>query len=204
MSQFPRPRRHDGQSRKCCTPLFPRSCARGRSPFAGHTRAREPLLILLTLAIEPTCPLVLTDPLSTRASTKPGDTSHAKPTPSTPLRKQAPLGGHVAPCHRRRESGFTKIGASFSGKRGHSCPAELAPSSNERNTVPACPGHVSAVWVRLCRSKGGLAHRPNDVQSPPWASILPCRDLRRVRPSWRHSRSWLDTAPAPSWAVPHG
>src|SRR2546423_10848891 len=29
----------------------PPSCARGQSPFAGHARARESLLILLTLAI---------------------------------------------------------------------------------------------------------------------------------------------------------
>ena len=143
MSQFPPPTTTRRPIPQMPYPLLPPSCARGRSPFAGHARAREPLLILLTLPIEPTCPLALADPLSIRASTKLSDTSHAKPAPSTPLRKQAPLDGHVASCRRRRESRFTKISVSFP-ESGYSCSAESAPSSNERNIVPACPGHVSA------------------------------------------------------------
>jgi hypothetical protein len=135
-------------------PLPPPSCARGRSPFTGHARAREPLLILLTLAIAPTCPLALADPLSTRASTQLGDTSHAKPALSTPLRKQAPLGGHVAPCHRRRQSGFTKIGASLSGKRAFLRHQWLAPVQLNRRRLPMREIYRTSVpWSRF----GGLA-----------------------------------------------
>ena len=96
----------------------------------------------------------------------------------------------MSPCAAADENQVSRRLAHLFSESGQSCPAESAPSSNERNTAPACPGHVSAGWARLCRPKDGLARRSNDVQSLPWASILPYRDLRRVeiRSWWRHSR----------------
>ena len=130
--------------------LPPPSCGRGGSPFTGHARAREPLLILLTLAVVPTCPLALADPLSTRASTQPA----THPTRSRRLRKQAPLGGHVALCRRRRESGFTKIGASLSRKRAFLRRQWLALVQLNWCRLPMREIYrTSVLWSRL----GGLA-----------------------------------------------
>ena len=158
---------------------LPPSCVRG--PFSG--RAREPLLILLTPAIEPTCPLALADSLSTGAPTKPGDTSHTTAGALHPVEEAStawrpcrpvPLTTRIR-CHEDWRIFFRKAGI-------------LVQLNRHRRPMREVPHQRGLVTF------GGLGQTmpfegPNDVQSPPWASILPCRDLKRVemRSSWRHS-----------------
>jgi hypothetical protein len=96
--------------------------------------------------------------------------------PCRPVPPTTTIRFHEDWCISFRKAGIPP--ASMAGP----CPAEPAPSSNERD-IPHQRALVA--FRRTCSGCAArrAAHRPNDVQSPPWASILPCRDLKRC---------WLD------------
>jgi hypothetical protein len=163
------------------------SCADARLQFGRPLAPSLSLSPLLTLPLAANRRLALADPPSTRdAADHRVEILHTNAGGALdPMRKRAWLGETRRRC-RRRETQFRGDWRSSSSKRALLRHQSLGPYTAKPATSPN--GGIAACirpWSRVVKLAqvvpltGGLGHGRNDMQSPPGALILPCRDLRR-------------------------